>query len=232
VTLDDAEGAIAIIGIDGGVLLDVIAPPDETDAPSLAGWTHERTLAIDVRDIVPGEQAAVISQYTRDLDGANGWVITYYAFARRILDGPTLITDAVLLRDLAFFQDDQLLVTDNGANSIYEFTRPADVDPVSGLPEVTSEITGAIVLPSNIAISEEEGLGFVTVRNLTPERPDTVLSVDLDTLEVTDVTPVGLNPGRLVWNQVLQELFVVSSISRTLTRLPLSTLLPGNPDLF
>lgn len=229
ITLNGTDNAIAIVDVVGGNILQQISLNDIGD------FTHIRSVDIDYARTSSGDEfVALISIYQNPASGALLNIITEINVATRApIRGPRALPTGVFIRDLAFMEDGaEFLIADPLRDVIQNVIVPADdSDPLDVTP-VTASNADAITNPRYIAISADENLAFVTAKNGTINLPDTVLTVDLDTFEVIDITPVGLNPQRLVWDETNNELFVVSTISRSLTLLPLSVLTPGNPDLF
>ncbi len=228
VTLNDTTDAIAILDTTARVVSDVIA------APVLPGWSHQGSLAIDSRNISGSEVMGVVSEFSRDADGVVRWGVSFYDMAtRNLVSGPTIISDSGLITDIAFFQDDQFMLLDNPGSAIMGLTIPGlGVSEVSDLPRVTADPAGIIKEPVQAVIVHDLMMAFVSARNGDETHPDTVMSIDMNTLSVVDVTPVGLRPSRMHWDPNAMELFVVSRISRSVTRLPAAILQPGSTNLF
>lgn len=132
---------------------------------------------------------------------------------------------------LAFADASTLLASDTDNSVVGAITLDAAGD-FSELISLTADNPDVLTQPRFITVASDQGLAFVTANNNAGTRADTVLTVDLETLEVIDSTPVAFTPFRMVWDSQNQELFVTGIMSRSLTRLELETLLPGGTDPF
>jgi hypothetical protein len=200
------------------------------DAPS--SYSRGGSTAIAYINENGTEKLAVISRFKQSgsdsilrgltvLNAATGDVLNPAAFISG-LDSPFFI---------AFADATTLLATDTENSDAGAITL-ADSGDFSALTTLVAENSELLTQPRVVTVAAEEGLAFVTANNNAGTRADTVLTVDLATLEVIDSTPVGFTPFRMVWDAENQELLVTSIMSRSLTRFELSALLPGGTDPF
>ncbi len=230
ITLNGSDNAIAVVDLEAGTVLQQIS----LDSP-FPIFDHDHSVEIDHAENNDGDEIIVVSSGFRHQvnDTLRTAVSMIDVATRTVLQGPRFLAAGVLIRDVAFTEEaSEVLIADPLRDVIQEVLLPEEETDSLEITTVSATNSGAIQNPRRIAISAENNLAFVTAKNGTTTRPDTILTVDLDTAEVIDITPVGLNPGRLIWDAENEELFVTCLRSRSVTRLPLSTLLPGNPDLF
>ncbi len=124
-----------------------------------------------------------------------------------------------------------ILVTDQGNGKILVFSYVIDmVGPgatatLTGRDPITDP-EGVVINPKRIVVDETNGLAYVTAKNGNETHFDTVLTVDLGSLAVVDLNPVGLNPSGIVWDGTTSILYVGTLKTRAVTFWDLPTLLP------
>lgn len=178
------------------------------------------------------EKLAVISRFTpEDSDAVTRGITVLDADSGAILHPAESVTGLSSPFSLAFADQDTLLVTDT-ENSVLGALFFEEDGSFSELVPVTADDTDDLKAPRVVTVAADQGLAFVSANNFAGLHADTVLTVDLTTLEVVDSTPVGFTPLRMVWDPDNLELFVTSVTSRSLTRLSLEQLLPGGTDPF
>jgi len=155
-----------------------------------------------------------------------------------LLDGTTMSLIALtplpagaVAHDVAFFvTQNKLLVTDTGNNQIlvYNFSTDHPLGTTSSLTLEGSvaDPNGFVVTPRDIVVDPAAQLAFITAKNGNETRPDTVLTLDLATEQLVDISPIGLGPTGLVYDFASDELFVSTFKSRSITNLGLAELLP------
>lgn len=198
------------------------------DAPS--GYGRGGSGAIAYISDNGTEKLAVVSRFRQgETDSVLRGLTVLNAATGDVLNPAAFISGLESPFFVAFADATTLLATDTENSDVGAITVTGEF---SELTSLTAENPEVLAHPRVVVVAADQGLAFVTTNNNAGARADTVLTVDLGTLEVIDSTKVGFTPFRMVWDADNQELFVTSIVSRSLTRFELEALLPGGTDPF
>ncbi|HEX5037574.1 MAG TPA: hypothetical protein VFX30_10485 [bacterium] len=180
----------------------------------ISGATNLETLALDIRPFTDGaiffDMAAFVGMF--DIPGAGPTAVIGLFDADSLMFLTALPLPAgTLPEDIALSRNgDQILVTDSGNDKILVF----DFSYIGGVTTITpvgavADPEGFVQNPRDIVMLPEQPIAFVTAKNGTDDRPDTVLTLSLITPPtVVDINPVGLGPTDLLLDPFNQALFV------------------------
>jgi DNA-binding beta-propeller fold protein YncE len=198
---------------------------------AIPGATHLETLAIDLRTFTDGaivfDIAAFVGMYSVDGDPTPA-VGLFDADTMTFLTAIPL-ANGTLPEDVALSRSsDQILVTDAGNDRIYLF----DFTYIGGVATITpagsvDDPAGLIENPKDILTLPEQPFAFVTAKNGTDDRPDTVLTIVLDPpVAVVDINPIGLTPSDAVIDPLAQAVFFATLKSHSIAFWGIPELLP------
>lgn len=132
--------------------------------------------------------------------------------------------------DAAFFViKNKILVTDPANDQILIYTFATDYP---GGVTTTLALQGAVpnpgflLNPRAIDVYPAGPYAFITAKNGNETRPDTVLTMDLNSETLVQIRPVGHNPTDLVFNDIEEEVFVSTFRTHAVTEWTLPELLP------
>lgn len=234
VSLQSQTQALARVDLTQQTITDTLDLSDQIE-----GYRHLSTHSLSRGSQAGQEIFAALSRFRNLNTDEMHWGLTLVDQGLAVIRGPVVASSASLeLVDLGFIDEDfGLLASDSGLDQIFSLVMP-EADPanveisLNELDLVTADPEDVILNPRAVAVDLAENLAFVAAQNNSNDRPDTILTIDLASLEVVDVTPMGLNPGRLYYDQVNQVLHAIGLNSRTVARLPLSALLEGSDNSF
>ncbi len=133
--------------------------------------------------------------------------------------------------DVAFHPGaNKILVTDFGNDTVlvyaYEFNPGAQPPVTVSLQGTVVDPNGALIDPRDVQVDTVNGYAFVSARNHTENRPDSVVTIDLSNDTVVQVTPVGLNPTGMDWDEQNSVLYVSTAKTHAVTFWGAADLLP------
>lgn len=217
----------------GATAAEVTGTVNQRDIPGID--SHDATMALDLINYQTATGAvqlvAFVSAVT--IAGTPTSVIGLLDFdTLQFLSDLTPLPQGTQPNDVAFFQTaDRLLVTDELTDQmlVYSFTVDPLANPQATLTlegTITENSAGVIANPRAIAIDPVNRLAFVSAKNGTELRPDTVMTIDLQTEAVVDINPAGHNPTGIAWDPDDQILYVSARRSNSIVFWGLPDLLP------
>lgn len=137
---------------------------------------------------------------------------------------------AVPLEAAFFVMKDKILVTDPANDQILIYTfatdHPGGVTTTLTLQGTVPDPSDFILNPRSIAVYPAGAYAFITARNGSETRPDSVLTMDLNAETLLRLRPVGHNPTDAVFDELEEDLFVSTLKTRAVTVWTLPELLP------
>lgn len=209
---------------------------ERVEADDLPGYDrHDNTLGIDlIRYTTPTRTFDLVAFVSAVFQGETFQTVVGLLDAdnMQVLSNLAVLPDGTAPNDVAFFRtEDRLLITDEQSDQIlvYSFSIDLSAETPATLTfegQLSSNLAGVITGPREIEVDPVNELAFITARNGTEERPDTVMTVDLPSRTIVDINPVGHNPTGLFWDSTDQILYVSARRTRSVTFWGLTELQP------
>ncbi len=139
----------------------------------------------------------------------------------------TLPTGTVPADIIIFPDEDRIFITDRGENRIFVYEYDLENDFSEASISLANTITAtALISPLDIYIVPTEDTAFITANNRTDDRPDTVLTLDLNRESITNVLPIGLLPTGMAFDDDRDVLYISGFTSRSVAAWDLDDLIP------
>lgn len=173
---------------------------------------------------------------TREVDDLFSRWLTVSDAAVRAGNFADLIVTSVALPSGAEAEDVEFLntsgdimVTDIGNDAVYIYSLLSGPTSCPASPHICFSnervsITGTNLI-NPLEIAATEGYAFVTANNGDETRPDTVITIDLSDNSIVRLSPVGLMPTGIVYDDAHEILYVSNYISRNIARFTFESLI-------